>query len=107
VLSIAALLLGFRPLQAFDIDPLAVDATRRNAKCNGVVVEAARADVLTDLLPPAPLWLANLELHLLEPLLRRSDVPPRVLVSGLLETQTVGGGERVVVDGWAAELVER
>ena len=107
VLSIAALLLGFGPLQAFDIDPLAVDATRRNAKCNGVVVEAARADVLTDLLPPAPLWLANLELHLLEPLLRRSDVPPRVLVSGLLETQTVGGGERVVVDGWAAELVER
>jgi len=70
-------------------------------------VEVARADVLTDPLPPAPLWLANLELHLLEPLLRRTDVPPRVLVSGLLERQTVGGGERVIVDGWAAELVER
>jgi len=40
-------------------------------------------------------------------LLRRTDVPPRVLVSGLLERQTVGGGERVIVDGWAAELVER
>src|SRR5262249_32868828 len=65
------------------------------------------ADVLTDPLPPAPLWLANLELHLLEPLLRRPDVPPRVLVSGLLAGQTVGGGERVGVDGWAAELVER
>jgi ribosomal protein L11 methyltransferase len=107
VLSIAALLLGFGPLQAFDIDPLAVDATRRNAERNGAEVEVARADVLTDPLPPAPLWLANLELHLLEPLLRRPDVPPRVLVSGLLEGQTVGGGRRVVVEGWAAELVER
>ena len=70
-------------------------------------VDVARADVLTDPLPPAPLWLANLELHLLEPLLRRPDVPPRVLVSGLLESQTVGGVGRAVVDGWAAELVER
>jgi len=107
VLSIAALLLGFGPLQAFDIDPLAVDATGRNAERNGVEVDVARADVLTDPLPPAPLWLANLELHLLEPLLRRPDVPPRVLVSGLLESQTVGGVRRAVVDGWAAELVER
>jgi len=41
VLSIAALLLGFGPLQAFDIDPLAVDATRRNAERNGVEVDVA------------------------------------------------------------------
>jgi ribosomal protein L11 methyltransferase len=107
VLSIAALRLGFGPLQAFDLDPLAVDATRRNAERNGVDVPVAQSDVLTDPLPAAPLWLANLELHLLEPLLRRPDVPPRVLVSGLLDPQTVGGAERVVVDGWAAELVER
>ena len=71
MLSIAALLLGFGPLRAFDIDPLAVDATRRNAERNGVDVEVARADALTDPLPSAPLWLANLELHLLEPLLGR------------------------------------
>lgn len=107
VLSIAALLLGFGPVQAFDIDPLAVAATHRNAERNGVEVPVTQADVLHDPLPPAPLWLANLELHLLEPLLRRPDVPPRVLVSGLLESQTVGGADRVVVDGWAAELVER
>jgi hypothetical protein len=30
-----------------------------------------------------------------------------VLASGLLERQTLGGGGRAVVDGWAAELVER
>jgi ribosomal protein L11 methyltransferase len=107
VLSIAALLLGFGPVEAFDIDPLAVDATRRNAERNGVEVPVAQADALADPLPPAPLWLANLELHLLEPLLRRPDVPPRVLVSGLLESQTLGGSRRVVVDGWAAELVQR
>jgi hypothetical protein len=30
-----------------------------------------------------------------------------VLASGLLERQTLGGRPRAVVDGWAAELVER
>jgi ribosomal protein L11 methyltransferase len=107
VLSIAAVKLGFGPLQAFDIDPLAVQATRINAARNDVELSAERRDVLTDPLPAAPLWLANLELHLLEPLLHRSDRPPLVLASGLLERQTLGGGRRAVVDGWAAELVER
>ena len=107
MLSIAAVKLGFGPLQAFDIDPLAVQATRINAACNGVELSAEGCDVLADPLPPAPLWLANLELHLLEPLLRRSDRPPLVLASGLLERQTLGGARRAVVDGWAAELVER
>jgi ribosomal protein L11 methyltransferase len=107
VLSIAALKLGFGPIQAFDIDPLAVDATRDNAARNGVVVQAARADVLVDPLPRAPLWLANLELRLLEPLLRRDDLPDLVLCSGLLASQSVGGPRRAVVDGWAAEVVER
>ena len=105
VLSIAAARLGFGPLQAFDIDPLAVQATRQNAARNGVELEVAGCDVLADPLPPAPLWLANLELHLLQPLLERSDLPPLLLVSGLLEQQTVGGARRAVVDGWAAELV--
>ncbi len=107
VLSIAAVLLGFPPPLAFDLDPLAVDATRENAARNGVAIGAERRDVLRDPLPEAPLWLANLELHLLEPLLRRPDRPPLALVSGLLDPQTVGGNDRVVVDGWAAELVGR
>ena len=107
VLSIAAAKLGVGPLQAFDIDPLAVQATQINADCNDVELSAERRDVLSDPLPPAPLWLANLELHLLEPLLRRPDRPPLVRASGLLERQTVGGARRAVSDGWAAELVER
>ena len=84
-----------------------MQATAINAERNDVELSAERRDVLADPLPPAPLWLANLELHLLEPLLRRSDRPPLVLASGLLERQTLGGGRRAVVDGWAAELVER
>ncbi len=107
VLSIAALRLGFGPVQAFDHDSLAVDATAENARQNAVRVPVARRDVLLDPLPSAPLWLANLELHLLLPLLARPDVPPLVLASGLLADQTVGGGRRSLVDGWAAELVER
>jgi ribosomal protein L11 methyltransferase len=107
VLSIAALRLGFGPLQAFDHDPLAVSATAENAARNGVAVDVAQRDVLTEPLPDAPLWLANLEMHLLEPLLARPDRPPLVLVSGLLADQSVGGGVRAEVDGWAAELVDR
>ena len=107
VLSIAALKLGFGPVHAFDIDPLAVSATAENAARNGVEVPAERRDVLVDPLPETPLWLANLELHLLEPLLERPDRPPLVLASGLLENQRLGDGQRRVVDGWAAELVSR
>ena len=107
VLSIAALRLGFGPLRAFDHDPLAVEATAHNARRNGVELEVERRDVLVDALPAAPLWLANLELHLLLPLLARDDVPALVLVSGLLADQSLGGAQRVEVEGWAAELVQR
>ncbi len=105
VLAIAAAKLGFGPLRCFDRDPLAVGATAENAERNGVALEVAQADVLVDPLPSALLWIANLELGLLRSLLCRPDLPPRLLVSGLLGEETVGGGERVMADGWAAELV--
>jgi len=107
VLAIAAVKLGFGPLRCFDHDPLAVGATAENAERNGVALEVEQADVLGDPLPEAPLWIANLELGLLRRLLERTDLPPRILVSGLLGRETVGGGARVTADGWAAELVER
>jgi len=105
VLSIAALRLGFGPVFACDVDPLAITACSGNARRNGVSLEVARADALVDPLPEAPLWIANLQRDLLERLLARPDLPPLLLASGLLEGESVGGGERVVVDGWAAELV--
>jgi len=107
VLAIAAARLGFGPLACFDRDPLAVGATAENAERNGVALDVSLADVLVDPLPSAPLWIANLELGLLRSLLERPDLPPRILVSGLLDPETVGGGERVVAGGWAAEIVER
>jgi ribosomal protein L11 methyltransferase len=106
VLSVAALRLGFGPVAAFDVDPLAVGATAENAARNGVDVEVALADVLSDALPPAPLWLANLELGLLQRLLERPDLPGRILVSGLTADQTLGGGLRTEADGWAAEVLD-
>jgi ribosomal protein L11 methyltransferase len=106
VLAIAALKLGFGPVQCFDLDPLAVGAAAENAARNGVTLTVARADVLADPLPEAPLWLANLELGLLQRLLRRTDLPRRIIASGMLGSETIGGVERVVADGWAAELVE-
>jgi ribosomal protein L11 methyltransferase len=105
VLSIAALRLGFGPLQAYDIDPLAVQASTDNAARNGVWFEVERRDVLSDPLPTAPLWIANLQLDLLERLLARPDLPPLLLVSGLLAAQTLDGSARAVVDGWAAEVL--
>ncbi|MGN6380847.1 MAG: 50S ribosomal protein L11 methyltransferase [Gaiellales bacterium] len=110
VLTIAAVRLGFGPLHAFDIDPLAVAATRENAERNGVSAEVAKADVLADPLPAAPLWIANLQLDLLERLLARPDVPSSVLASGLTADQSLAGlgvevAHRAEVDGWAAELV--
>jgi ribosomal protein L11 methyltransferase len=107
VLAIAAVKLGFGPVQCFDLDPLAVGAAAENAARNGVTLSVARADVLADPLPEAPLWLANLELGLLQRLLRRTDLPRRIIASGMLGSETIGGAVRVVADGWAAELVER
>ncbi len=106
VLSIAALRLGFGPVAAFDVDPLAVGATAENAARNGIEVAVGLADVLADPLPAAPLWLANLELGILERLLRRPDLPARILASGLTADQTLGGSPRAEVDGWAAEVLE-
>ena len=105
VLSVAALRLGFGPVAAFDVDPLAVGATAENAARNGVEVAVALADVLADPLPSAPLWLANLELGILERLLERADLPARILASGLTANQTLGGSPRAEVDGWAAEVL--
>jgi len=105
VLSVAALRLGFGPVAAFDVDPLAVGSTAENAARNGVEVAVALADVLADPLPSAPLWLANLELGILERLLERADLPARILASGLTADQTLGGSPRAEVDGWAAELL--
>ena len=106
VLAIAAAKLGFAPVTAIDVDPVAVEVTRANAAVNEVEVAASLAGDL----PRADLAVANISLDVVQAVLRRID-PHRAIVSGYLEQDElrVGGWRAVelrVLDGWAADLLE-
>ncbi len=112
VLSIVAARLGYDPVLAVDADPLAVEATRENARRNGEAISAARADALLDPLPAAPFAVANLQREILEPLFRRDGLPDSIVVSGLLEREPFEppGWRSAAVrvrDGWRAEHLRR
>ncbi len=62
VLAIAAAKLGFAPVSAVDIDPVAVDTTRANAQANGVAVEVRSLDATSTPLPAADVAVANIAL---------------------------------------------
>jgi ribosomal protein L11 methyltransferase len=111
VLSIAAAKLGFAPVLAIDLDPVAVEVARANAAANGVELHAEHLDGLRDDLPHAELALANVALDVVEALLPRLDAP-RAITSGYLDRDTprVRGWNPVgrrTGDGWAADLLER
>ena len=104
ILSIAAALLGFRPVRSFDNDPLAVDAARTNAASNGVEVEVRLCDVAA-----APVeWLAGttvLANMTLEPVRELLSLLPlagapvrRLLAAGIL----AGDQEAEVLEAAAA-----
>lgn len=111
VLAIAAVKLGFGPVEALDHDDAAVDATRWNAERNGVAVGARLADALSDPLPAAAVAVANLSavtVERLAPLVRANTL----VASGYLVSQTPAlRGFRVVrrasTGGWAADLAVR
>ncbi len=108
ILSIAAIRLGFAPVCAIDFDPQAVEATERNARDNGVEVEAWLGDLRDDELPEVDLAVANIAAEAvlaLGPTLRAA----RAITSGYLvsdEPELAGyrRERRVGVDGWAADL---
>jgi ribosomal protein L11 methyltransferase len=111
VLAIAAAKLGFRPVVALDVDPLAVEATRENAAVNGVEVEAFLADAVADPLPELGTAVANIALAQVEALapLLRSEL---FLTSGYLEADEpeLPGWRleaRHTLEGWAAALFRR
>lgn len=85
VLAIAACKLGHDPVWAWDLDPLAVEATVANAAINGVALTVARRDVLVAPLPRADIVVANLTANILTALAPRlAAAPPRAAVlSGL------------------------
>ena len=113
VLALAAARLGHEPVLACDDDPLAVAASSGNAARNGLAIQVWQADARYDELPKGvALWLANLQLAPLQELAWRPDLPPRLIVSGLLEGEvfTIPGyrvAERRALDGWEGLLLVR
>jgi ribosomal protein L11 methyltransferase len=99
VLAIAARRLGHDPVWALDADPLAVDATIRNARANGVSLRVARRTLGRDPLPAAPAVLANLTSGLLGTLAEAlaGRPPARAILSGLRPAEADG-----VLAAWAA-----
>ncbi len=111
VVAIAAVELGFDPVTAVDVDPIAVEAARENALANGVSVEVRHADVLADELPPADVVVANIELAAVERLLGAVSAR-RAVVSGYLAQDRLHAPgwrriARVQIAGWAGDSLVR
>jgi ribosomal protein L11 methyltransferase len=87
VLAIAAAKLGFAPVTAFDNELAALEATKENARVNGVTLELVeRYDLRTGPAPVSEVTVANLVRPLLlevAPLM--PEQPETLIVSGLLE----------------------
>ena len=111
VLAIAAAKLDFAPVLALDSDPAAVAATTRNARANGVRVDARAADVGDDPLPPAEVAAANIALAAVERAAQRVAarflVASGYLVGDRLELPGWTRVDRRELDGWAADLFAR
>jgi ribosomal protein L11 methyltransferase len=111
VVAVAAVRLGFEPVTAFDVDPVAVEVANDTARENGVAMEARRADVLVDELPPADVVVANIELGIVEQLLARIDARTAVTSGYLASERPEAPGwraaERIELEGWAADVLAR
>jgi len=108
VLSIAAAKLGFAPVTAVDVDPLAVEATLENAVVNDVEIEARLVDATRGALPSAATSVANIALATVEEVAQSVDCE-RLVTSGYLvsERPDLRGFQhrrRADADGWAADL---
>jgi ribosomal protein L11 methyltransferase len=105
VLAIAAARLGFGPVAAVDADLAALEATRRNARANGVpLARVERVNLRDDAPHEAEVVVANLMRPLLLRLAPRfAGAPPRAaIVSGLLDEEA-----DEVVAAFGAVLAER
>jgi ribosomal protein L11 methyltransferase len=110
VLSVAAARLGYGPVVAVDVDPDAVDETRRNARANGVGVDARVVDPQRGELPSVDLAVANIARATVEALAPRLRCT-LLVASGYLETDSVPlpgfrHRERRAAETWAADVYE-
>ena len=111
VVAVAAVRLGHGPVHAVDLDPTAVEVARETCRRNGVDVHVRQADVLGDDLPVADLLVANIELTVVERLLSRR-LAVRAVTSGYLTADELSApgwsrADRIEIDGWAADALER
>ena len=107
VLAIAGSRLGFVPVAAIDVDPVAVETTRANAGANGAVLDAFVLDAVREPLPRADVAVANVLLEPVEEILGRLDAE-RAVTSGYLSTDAPRAPDWNHVDrrelgGWAAD----
>ena len=111
VLSIAAARLGFGPVTAVDIDPVAVETTIANAAANGVAVAAFVLDGEEDELPHADVAVANVLLAPVERILGRLEARVAISSGYLVGDLPSAPGwvqvDRVELDGWAADRFVR
>jgi ribosomal protein L11 methyltransferase len=108
VLAVAAALLGYRPVRAIDVDPVAVEETRRNAAANHASVDASLADTPAADLPFADVVVANIARETIEMLAARVRCR-RLVASGYLDSDPAGlvglrHLRRRGADDWAADL---
>ena len=103
--------LGFAPVLAVDVDPVAVETTRGNAAANGVAVDAAVLDALAEPLPVADAAVANVLLGPVEAILSRLDAREAITSGYLAGERPAHAGwehvETVELDGWAADRFRR
>ncbi len=89
VLAIVAAKLGFAPVIALDYDRAATAATSENAARNGVELDVRDFDMREEQAPRADVGIANV---LAGPLLTwaafQRELPPTLILSGLLATET-------------------
>jgi ribosomal protein L11 methyltransferase len=116
LLAIAAAKLGFSPVLAVDSDAAAVDATRANARDNGVRLDARRWDLRHDDPPAAETVAANLMRPLLLQIAPRLVPPGALILSGLLDDEAdevaaayapLSERRRLTDKGWTALLLVR
>jgi ribosomal protein L11 methyltransferase len=109
VLAIAGARLGFSPVVGIDYDEAALEAASRNARANGVALDLRRADAFVEALPATDAVVANVSAAFISRLAQRLR-SPSLITSGYLESDRPDAPgylaeERVVEDGWAADLL--
>ena len=110
VLAIAAAKLGFAPVTAVDLDPLAIEATRGNAAANGAEIETALLDAAREPVPAAATVVANIALAVVEDVAAAVRCE-RLVTSGYLASDRprlpgFAFVRRIDDEGWAADLWE-